>query len=156
MIGPVRQLIVKEFKQALDKTLGGQVKSFLASFNRVAVQRMSEFVLSKQNAPMLRTANQNLVKSLLDKPVCDLIPSAGVKSSLSTYVVTALRELSIDDVKIVVEKFYDIFGTKTLSEYIDIPSALKDLPSLETLAVSTMQRFVESEQGKESLKILQG
>ena len=33
----------------IDKTLGGQIKSFLSTFNKVAVSRMVDFILAPSN-----------------------------------------------------------------------------------------------------------
>ena len=53
VIGPIRVQIVNEFKKNIDRVLGGQVKTFLSSFNRVALQRMLEFILSEGNKESL-------------------------------------------------------------------------------------------------------
>ena len=54
IIGPIRQQITFEFKKSLDRILGPQVKSFLGSYNRVAVEQMVSFILSKENTAALK------------------------------------------------------------------------------------------------------
>ena len=92
IIGPIRQTIMSEFKKNLDKTLGGQVKTFLSSFNRVAVQRMIDFVLSPSNRLSLQKANRNVVQSLLDRPFSSVIPDAATTLMLRDKLWTFLRE----------------------------------------------------------------
>lgn len=92
IIGPIRQTIMSEFKKNLDKTLGGQVKTFLSSFNRVAVQRMIDFVLSPSNRISLQKANRNLVQSLLERPVASIVPNKETTNMLRDRFWLALRE----------------------------------------------------------------
>jgi hypothetical protein len=92
IIGPIRQTIMSEFKKNLDKTLGGQVKTFLSSFNRVAVQRMIDFVLSPSNRLSLQKANRNLVQSLLERPIASVVPNKETTNMLRDRLWLALRE----------------------------------------------------------------
>ena len=92
IIGPIRQTIMSEFKKNLDRTLGGQVKTFLASFNRVAVQRMIDFILSPTNRLSLQKANRSLVQSLLERPFSSVIPNKETTVMLRDRLWTALRE----------------------------------------------------------------
>jgi hypothetical protein len=92
IIGPIRQTIMSEFKKNLDRTLGGQVKTFLASFNRVAVQRMIDFILSPNNRLSLQKANRSLVQSLLERPFSSVIPNTETTVMLRDRLWTALRE----------------------------------------------------------------
>lgn len=92
IIGPIRQTIMSEFKKNLDRTLGGQVKTFLASFNRVAVQRMIDFILSPNNRLSLQKANRSLVQSLLERPFSSVVPNTETTVMLRDRLWTALRE----------------------------------------------------------------
>lgn len=92
IIGPIRQTIMTEFKKNLDKTLGGQVKTFLSSFNRVAVQRMIDFILSPSNRLSLQKANRNVVQSLLERPFASVVPNTQMTTMLRDQVWSALKE----------------------------------------------------------------
>merc|ERR1719229_217876 len=67
VIGPIRQTIVAEFKKSLDRVLGPQIKKFLASYNRVAVQRVIDLVVSPQNTQAFGAANRKIVESLFER-----------------------------------------------------------------------------------------
>lgn len=92
IIGPIRQTIMTEFKKNLDKTLGGQVKTFLSSFNRIAVQRMIEFILSPSNRLSLQRANRNVVQSILERPFASVVPSTQMTTMLRDQIWSVLRE----------------------------------------------------------------
>jgi hypothetical protein len=93
IIGPIRQTIMSEFKKNLDKSLGGQVKTFLSSFNRVAVQRMIDFILSPSNRISLQKANRNVVQSLLERPLSTVIPDANFSIVVRDQIWKALTEV---------------------------------------------------------------
>ena len=93
IIGPIRQTIMSEFKKNLDKSLGGQVKTFLSSFNRVAVQRMIDFILSPSNRISLQIANRNVVQSLLERPLSTVIPDANFSLVVRDQIWKALTEV---------------------------------------------------------------
>ena len=92
IIGPMRQAIMSEFKKNLDKTLGGQVKTFLSSFNRIAVQRMIDFVTSPTNRLSLQKANRNVAQSLLERPFANVVPSSETTDMLRDRFWFVLRE----------------------------------------------------------------
>ena len=93
IIGPIRQTIMSEFKKNLDKSLGGQVKVFLSSFNRVAVQRMIDFILSPSNRISLQKANRNVVQSFLERPLSTVIPDAKFSIMVRDQIWKALPEV---------------------------------------------------------------
>lgn len=82
MIGPIRRAIVEEFKRYIDNSIGGQIKTFLASFNKIAVQRIVDFVLNDKNRQAFQRANQNVLRVLLDRPINELLPAADSDESL--------------------------------------------------------------------------
>ena len=83
---------MSEFKKNLDKTLGGQVKTFLSSFNRIAVQRMIDFVTSPTNRLSLQKANRNVAQSLLERPFANVVPSSDTTDMLRDRLWFVLRE----------------------------------------------------------------
>lgn len=105
IIGPIRQTIMSEFKKNLDKTLGGQVKTFLSSFNRVAVQRMIDFVLSPSNRISLQKANKSLVQSLLERSFSSIVPNKETTNMLRDRLWLALRETPPSEAVSIGEEF---------------------------------------------------
>ena len=108
IIGPIRQTIMSEFKKSLDKSLGGQVKLFLSSFNRVAVQRMIDFILSPSNRLSLQKANRNVVQSFLERPLSTVIPDSNFSSMVRDQIWKVLTEVPTAEA-VSVGMYYDNF-----------------------------------------------
>ena len=111
IIGPIRQTIMSEFKKSLDKSLGGQVKVFLSSFNRVAVQRMIDFILSPSNRISLQKANRNVVQSFLERPLSNVIPDAKFSLMVRDQIWKALTEVPTAEAISIGRYFNFIFYT---------------------------------------------
>lgn len=117
------------FNQNLDLVLGSQVKQFLSTFNRVAVQRMISFILSQENRQSLSKANKNLVQSILTRPLNSLIPASSVTDRIRSELWAAVRDIPIDESKKNVDFLYDFIGTKTLQEFVNIDEFVSIAPS---------------------------
>lgn len=151
IIGPIRVAIVKEFKASLDRTVGKQIKVFLSSFNKVAVQRMADFVLSPQNRQSFSKANRNVADALLSRKLSELLSSstqsiADARQNLWKTIV----ETPEQDVIKIVEYVYDQFGTVVFGTVfqIDVKNVLDKAPTVKQVISANMGRFLQSEQGK--------
>lgn len=155
IIGPIRQAIVSELKNNLDRTLGVQVKTFLSSFNKIAVQRMAEFILSPQNRVAFRAANRNIVSYLLKRKVSSLVSfvisgNASNSGRLKVQVWNTILLTPQEEVEQVLDYLYDKiatikWGTVINIEYEDIITAS---PTIEHIVVRTFEEFMRSTQGK--------
>eukprot|EP01041_Mallomonas_annulata_P003473 gene3473-6914_t len=151
VIGPIRQTIVKEFKKSLDATLGSQVKIFLASFNRIAVQRMAEFILSPENSKSFLKANRNLVESILSRPINSFLPDKKASELYRDDIWKSFKQLPIEEARNAVEIVYDLFEGKRTSDFIDIDKSLNALPSAKRASEQLIERFLVSEWGIRAL-----
>lgn len=142
LIGPIRVQITKEMKKALDSVLGPQVKSFLASFNRVAVQRMIDFVLRAENKVNFRKANRNLIDSVLSRQLSELIPKEIEMSSYRTKLWSTIRLVSEEDAVRLVDVLYDQIGDRKLGEIVDLPLLIDTSPGAKQVAQDLVDKYV--------------
>ena len=154
IIGPIRQTIVKEFKNQLDKVLAPQVKTFLSTFNRVAVERMISFVLSKENRIGFSTANKKLVENLLSRKISSIIPSKETSLKLKESLWSALREVPIEDLKPGLDILYEQVGDKSISSFIDVDKVLDSSETAKNLLARNINKFISSEVGKNAINIV--
>ena len=143
VIGPIRQQIVAEFKKNIDRVLGSQVKEFLGTFNRIAVQRMISFVLSQENRQSLAKANKNLIASILRRPISSLLPSSSTSEKLKMEIWLSLKNLSEEDTTQLVDTFYDYVGNKKVKEMVDIEEIREVIPVANDIAVNVVNRFLD-------------
>ena len=147
IIGPIRQQIVKEFKKSLDLTLGNQIKAFLASFNRIAVQRMADFVLSSENKKLFSKANRNLVDAFISKSVSSLVPTTSVINRLYNDTWIAIKDIDVKDFDKGLDALYESAGNVTIAEVIDIDKAVVMFPTIREAVERNIARFASSESG---------
>lgn len=160
VIGPIRQTIIKEFKANLDRSLGGQIKSFLSSFNQVAVQRMVDFILSPAHRASFRSANRSLVRFLLTRPVASFFPSSlmggaggyeGDEEGILQQLWQLLLAVPPSDIDAVIDYVYAQIGDISLRE-VSLPYAFEDLlvasPALEQIVQKQLQLFLQTEEGR--------
>lgn len=162
IIGPIRIAIVKEFKASLDKTIGGQIKVFLSSFNKVAVQRMVDFILSPQNRKSFSLANRNVLDTLLSKPLNSILPSnlskerMGPINKFKEDFWATIRDTPISELELLADNIYNKFGAESVGGYldIDVERALDAIPSAEAVAKRNLLRLLQSDLGKQAFEDL--
>ena len=141
LIGPIRQQITKELKRALDLVLGPQIKTFLASYSRVAVQRMIDFVLRDENKANFRTANRALADTLLQRSVSSLLPSAADSAKLRGKLIDYLWGLSEEDLQRVLDFVYDQFGSRRIGEVVDLAELVATSAAAEAQTRLLVERY---------------
>jgi len=154
IIGPIRQTIVKEFKNSLDKLLGPQIKIFLSTFNRVAVERMISFVLSTDNRKGLQVANKKLIENLLSRPVSSLVPNRESSNKLKEQLWSAIKEIPIKDISNIIDILYEQVGDKSISSFIDVDKILDTSSTARNILNQNINRFISSEYGNSAINII--
>lgn len=149
LIGPIRQQVTKELKRALDLVLGPQIKTFLASYSRVAVQRMIDFVLRDENKANFRTANRALAEALLQRSVATLLPSASDSAKLKGKLIDYLWSLSEEDLLRVLGFVYDQFGHRMIGEVVDLQELVSSSSAAEAQAQLLIERYAPLVRGEE-------
>lgn len=150
IIGPIRQTIMKEFKNSLDKTLGAQIKTFLSSFNKIAVSRMVEFVLSPQNRIALTKANRKIAEYLLSRKLNKLLPVSGENNiKLRDLIWKTISEAPQSDLNKIVDSIYGKVGEKTFGsllalDYTDIITAA---PTVNVVVSRNFKKFFDTKNG---------
>lgn len=157
IIGPIRVTIVKEFKNSLDRTVGAQIKTFLNAFNKVAVERMVDFILSPSNRASFAKANRNLADSVLSRPVSALLPmDKGSNEKMRDSIWTAVEKTPIAEVEGVLEYVYGKVGDRLIGDIVkfgeEAPSegevAAKLPASVKRVFDGNMRRFLSSDSGR--------
>jgi hypothetical protein len=154
IIGPIRQSIVKEFKQQLDKVLAPQVKTFLSTFNRIAVERMISFVLSKENRKGFGAANVKLIENILSRKISTLVPNKDTSNKLKDQAWSAIIEVPINDLTPSLDIIYEQLGDKSISSFIDVDKVLDSSKTAKIVFVKNINKFITSELGKEAINIV--
>ena len=165
IIGPIRVAIVKEFKSSLDKTVGGQIKTFLSGFNKVAVQRMVDFILSPKNRAAFSVANRNVVDALMSKPLDSILPrdkddrsdSNNPLRKLKADLWTAIQDTPLSEIEVLLDKVYEKVGAESFDTAIqvDIEKTLERAPTLSAVAERNLIRLLQSDVGKKAFEDLQ-
>lgn len=155
IIGPIRKQINEQLKRSLDQTLGKQIRSFLIDYNRVAISRIIELVLTKENRTRLSKTNRSLISALLSRPVSSYLPSSPDMMSLKNKVWEGLRGVvSQADVEGVLADLYESSGTDILQDFVDVDALLALSPRLRYLLDMNVNRLVSSEEGLSLIKTL--
>jgi hypothetical protein len=149
IIGPIRMAIAAELKSSLDRTIGVQIKTFLSSYNKIAVQRMAEFVLSPSNQVALRKVNINIVDSLVSKPISSLLPlddAHANNAQLKKAVWSALMHTPMSEVEPVVDVIYDKIGTIPFGNILtgSVSEVLNSSATANTVFSRNIMRFLVS------------
>jgi hypothetical protein len=153
LLGPVRKIVMTEFKSSLDKTLGGQVKAFLStSFNRIAVERMIEFFLASKNRPALLRANGAVAKSLFDRPLSSIAPGKDTTLLLRERLWNLLRDVPPSEIITLTETMYDRVASKSLQDFGDAQQLLDAVPTFRKVLEVNVARFFETTEGANLLK----
>mmetsp|Transcript_26000 Transcript_26000/g.71326 ORF Transcript_26000/g.71326 Transcript_26000/m.71326 type:complete len:381 (+) Transcript_26000:212-1354(+) len=140
VLGPIRNKIRDDLKQQLDRTLGPTLRSFLRGYTSIAIGRASSFVLSDQNRRAFGAANARLLKSVLDRPLQDLLPLSSNPSiaKLRSEFFGYLRQLGEEDspdLEEYVALVYDLIGDKSLDSVgLNVHRVLDASPTLEITA----------------------
>ncbi|EKX44982.1 hypothetical protein GUITHDRAFT_139269 [Guillardia theta CCMP2712] len=69
VIGPIRQEVNKALRDALDNSLGPQVKEFLGTQSRPAVEQMIQFILDEKNSKAFSRSAKRLAEYVMSRPV---------------------------------------------------------------------------------------
>jgi hypothetical protein len=112
----------------------------LRGYTTVAIGDAAGFVLSEQNRRAFGAANAKLLKSILDRPLKDLLPESSNPSiaKLRTEFFGYLRNLGADESKDLEEYtalVYDLVGDKSLDSLeLNVHRVLDASPTLESTA----------------------
>lgn len=152
VLGPIRNKIRDDLKSQLDRTLGPTLRGFLKGYTSVAIGRASGFVLSDQNRKAFGMANARLLKSILDRPLLDLLPESSNHSiaKLRTEFFGFLRGLGEEDssdIEDYAELVYDLVGDKSLDSVgLNVQRVLDASPTLEKTANRILDDIVKNHQ----------
>jgi hypothetical protein len=154
IIGPIRLAIMQEFKNNLDRTIGVQIKSFLATFNKVAVQRMVDFIVSPQNKVAFRSVNQNIIKYLLQRKLSTFLPNQN--EQLQQQLWEWLLTLPQEDIDRIIDYVFHEIEQRTVRSLIDVSfeDLLKASPTLKMVLERNFGDFMKSAEGKAFLQAL--
>jgi len=154
VLGPVRKLVITEFKSQLDKTVGGQVKGFLSTFNRIAVERMIEYILSPKNRPMLQKANRAVAQSLLERPFSSIGPDRKTSLAVRDRLWQWFRAAPPSEFVALFDAMYTRLGTKALQDFGDVQQVIDVSPTARKILEDNVARFLETPDGVALLKDL--
>jgi hypothetical protein len=146
---------VKEFRKSLDKTVGSQIKSFLTLFNRVAVQRMIDFILSPSNRAALAKSNRNLAENILARSPSSLLESVNT-DKLRADIWKSVESVSVEELAPTLDLLYDRVGSKPIKDIVDLDEIINTTPAVSTLVEDNIERFLVSEQGQALLRKIKG
>lgn len=133
IIGPMRKQITQGFQQQLDRTLGPLIRSFLQAYTKVAISQAIDFILSTENQKMFASANQNLVSSLLQRPVNTLLPPSDTLDKLQEEVFEYIRnDVNMTDVERYLDVVYDVVEDKSVADVVNVDQVLDASPTLQT------------------------
>lgn len=150
VLGPIRNKIRDDLKSQLDRTLGPTLRNFLKGYTTVAIGRAAGFVLSEQNRRAFGSANARLLKSILDRPLEDLLPESSNPSilKLRTEFFGYLRGLGKEDSSDLEEYaalVYDLVGDKSLDSLgLSVHRVFDASPTLESTANRLLDEVIEN------------
>jgi hypothetical protein len=142
LVGPIRQAITKELKNVLDLVLGPQVKTFLASYSRVAVQRMIAFLLREDNKKNLMRANRSLAEALLKRTPAELLPASSDLTGARQKLWAALQGVTAEDLTRLVDLVYSQLGETSVGEVLELGLLLEASPQARSTAQAILDRYV--------------
>lgn len=152
VLGPVRKIVMTEFKSSLDKTVGGQVKAFLSTFNRIAVERMIEYVLNAKNRSALQKANGAVARSLFDRPLASIAPGKDTSILLRDQLWNLLRDVPPSEIITLTETMYERVASKSIQDFGDAQQLLDAVPTFRKVLEDNTARFFETTEGANLLK----
>mmetsp|Transcript_20259 Transcript_20259/g.44095 ORF Transcript_20259/g.44095 Transcript_20259/m.44095 type:complete len:376 (-) Transcript_20259:782-1909(-) len=152
VLGPIRNKIRDDLKKQLDRTLGPTLRTFLKGYTSIAIGRASSFILSDQNRRAFGAANSRLLKSVLDRPVQDLLRQSSDPSiaKLRTEFFGYLRQLNEEDssdLENYADFVYDLIGDKSLDSVgLNVRRVLDASPTLESTANRIFDEAINNNQ----------
>jgi len=144
VIGPVRKQVNAALKEALDQTLGGQIKDFLGTQSRPAVEQMITFILSEDNKKGFGRSGRRAAEYILSRPVNSLMPGWETSDEIRDQVWSAVRQSAgtLSDEEAFLDTFFERLGPRSLGEFLpDIP------PTAKKGMLVVWQKFLDSESG---------
>lgn len=136
----------------MDVVVGDELKKFLAGFNRVAVQRMVDFILSKENSKYLLQANKNLVDSIISRPIVDILPiSKQSRLELKEEFWLSLNIISENELKVITDTFYTNFADY---KFKSIGDTIDQIPVIKNTLAEVVDEYIQSPQGQKSIQLL--
>jgi hypothetical protein len=152
LIGPLRQTFVKEFRNLLtNSVLGDQLKTFLITFNRIGVERMVEFILSKENQSNFLKANRNVVESLINRPLIEILPTTTSRKDLKNNIWIAINSISEIELLQLCDTFYNNYANMSTKS---ISASIENIPVVKSSLAGLLDTYLDSPQGKESMKLI--
>ena len=152
VLGPVRKVVINEFKNQLDKSVGSQVKSFLTTFNRIAVQRMIEYLLNPKNRGSLQKANRAVAARLFDRPMNSLSPGTETMLILRERVWAIVINAPPSEIVLLFDSLYDRVSAKSLDDFGDPQLLLDAVPTARKVLEDNIARFFDTTEGNNLLK----
>lgn len=145
IIGPIRKQVTQQFKQQLDKSLGPLIQNFLKVYTKVAIQEAIDFVLA--NEALFSSANQNLVKNLLNRPINTLVPSKDVSDELKNQVFVYIRnDVNMTTVERYLDLVYDVLEEKSLGDAVNVNTVLDASPTLSAILDSVWTKMKSADE----------
>lgn len=155
IIGAVRQQVNLALKATLDQTLGGQIKDFLGTNSRPAVEQMISFILEDSNKLQFGKSARRAVDYVLSRPVNSLLPSKELSNSLRDEVWATIRQSAgtLSDEEAFFEAFFDKMGDREIGEFLpDVPPTAKRVSSSQHAPLIAHWRVSSKSSAQASLK----
>jgi len=142
VIGPIRQEVNKALRDALDSSLGPQVKEFLGTQSRPAVEQMIQFILDEKNSKSFSRSAKRLAEYVMSRPVNSLMPSSDTSIRLRDELWEGLRDVvgTVQSQNDLLDTFFDKLGDR------EVGSVIPEFPSTGKKGLLRLwQRFLDSE-----------
>jgi len=142
VIGPIRKEINKALKDTLDATLGSQIKDFLGSNSRPAVEQMISFILAGENKAAFAGSASRLASFILSRPVQSLLPSKETSRKIRDELWEVSKGVvgSVSDQDTLLDSFFETYGDK------EFGAVVPELPETAKKGMlSVWQKFLDSE-----------
>mmetsp|Transcript_3112 Transcript_3112/g.5027 ORF Transcript_3112/g.5027 Transcript_3112/m.5027 type:complete len:161 (-) Transcript_3112:83-565(-) len=138
----MRKEVNKALKETLDQTLGSQIKDFLGTQSRPAVEQMIQFILSEDNKKSFGSSGRRLADFIMTRPVSSLMPSEDSMGTIRDEGFLVFREVfgTIAEQDDLLDSFFERFGDEQFGTFLPelTPTAKKGM-------LKVWQRFLDSE-----------
>jgi len=142
IIGPIRKEVNKALKDTLDQTLGSQIKDFLGTNSRPAVEQMISFILANENKKAFAGSASRLAAFVMARPVSSLLPSKETSLGIRNELWDVSRGVvgTVADQESLLDTFFEEYGGK------EFGSVVPELPAtMKRGMLKVWQKFLDSE-----------
>lgn len=118
VIGSIRKKILSTVADEIERRLESQIKGFLGGFSGMAVESTIQFIFRQENRAAFRSAQRQLMKHVLARPLNTLLPDAEMTRSMRDSVWASLPAAALKNEREIIDLAFEVAGEEPLAGWL--------------------------------------